>query len=377
MRLNWHIKYVLLLCILASVWNSGYSHVIESLKTKEDVRKFLQAHLGKGGIIFLENCEDISQSEKNRMIYAPRPVMIDTVLVEDPITGGMVKATVEHQWTYCDTNDTYWSNYPFNEIDSIMDQYAYHLFKADIDGNGHTDIVIEAGVTIVVMDLVDKFEGHMFSAYPDSNLLSFRNFIELPDGSDALLFRTIRNSSDTMNSKSYYALDTVVYKFNGFVKYNRHAKPPSVAKVEYHFRNSSGMMCSERSTCMQIEKNGQCLLKYDRYDSVFSATLNNSSRLRQLWDQVAYLDVESKRDGYVEWIDHSVGGMFAFFFDDGTIKRVFFWGCSPPMSLRYLSKSISDISRELRWQPLQASDFNCDVEPVQSTNHTTDCSFLW
>jgi len=157
------MKYSLLLCLCIIAGYNGYANAIDSLSTKEDIQKFLVASLGKNGIILPDKCEGI--------------------FVHD--TG----------IRYTDTG-TY--DYPFDEVVKMMDDAPWHIYKEDIDCNGRTDMVIDAGIVLIVMDMGDHFEGHIFAGmpswyFPTWNTYSFKNFIFLPDGTRALLLRHDHN----------------------------------------------------------------------------------------------------------------------------------------------------------------------------------------
>lgn len=330
---------------------------IDKLSTKEDVQKFLIANLGEEGIIFVRNCVDITQ------IYRSEKVEI-----VDPITREVARTALVYSEP--DTNGNYWDfpfvNYKFDDLPYLMDTGRYQYYKADIDGNGYTDLIVDAGFIIVVMDMVSSIDGYMLPSG-----LDFKDVFSLKDRSNALLLKYKPCGADTD------VVDTIVYKFNAFVKYNPSYKPLGVRNINYYFNCSSDMTQYERYTCMQINKDGRCFLKYrstfypERYDTTFSATLD-PQQLSDILDLGAYINVKSYKDFYGDHISHAEGGTFVIHFDDGTIKMVRMWDCPPPMSLGYLSKNIAGISRQLKWQPAETQlDFECPCERVGDS--TGDC----
>ncbi|MBW7914130.1 MAG: hypothetical protein H3C54_10665 [Taibaiella sp.] len=366
------IKYNLLLCMLLSCLHRGYANKIDSLTTKEEVQAFLAANLGESGVAFPLYCVDISQTEKIKMYLS------EDISVEDPVTREVVlrtRVSVEP-----DSNDNCCKDYPFvnekfSDIAPLLNNDSFRIYKADLDGNGYTDIVVDGGIIVVVMDMIDRVEGYMFT--PIQNVLRLEHGISLPDKSNAFLLKYKHCGADTA------AVDTIVYKYNAFVKYNPHYKSVGIRKINYYFSNSSDMVCIERQSCMEINKDGRCYLKYadppfepGRYDTTFSATLD-SKQVSELWSLIGYINVNSKKDAYAHWINHGEGGTFVFYFDDGTVKRITVWATIPPISLRYLSKNIAGISRELKWSPsLSQPDFECPREYVGYENNS-DCSGLW
>ena len=330
---------------------------------------FLAANLGESGVAFPLYCVDISQAEKIKMYLS------EDISVEDPVTRKVMIHTVER-----DSNDNCFKDYPFvkqkfSDIAPLLNNDSFRIYKADLDGNGYTDIVVDGGIIVVVMDMIDRVEGYMFT--PIQNVLRLERGISLPDKSKAFLLKYKHCGEDTA------AVDTIVYKFNAFVKYNPHYKPVGIRKINYYFSNSSDMVCIERQSCMEINKDGRCYLKYvdppfepGRYDTTFSATLD-SKQVSELWSLIGYINVKSKKDAYADWINHGEGGTFVFHFDDGTVKRIIVCATVPPISLRYLSKNIASISREIQWSPCKSQpDFECPCEYVGYENNS-DCSGLW
>lgn len=345
---------------------------IDKLSTKEDVQKFLASKLSNKGIVFANKCVDISQVQKIRMSLSEK------IEVVDPITGEIIRTEVVSREP--DTNDRYW-DFPFvsrkfDDIASMLDTGGYQFYRADLDGNEYTDLIVDAGIIIVVMDMVSGIEGYMFSEVPFS--LTFQNIISLPDRSKALLLKYKHCGADTA------AVDTIIYKFNAFVKYHPTYKPVGIRKINYYFQCSSGMIPYERYNCMQINKDGLCFMKYhnpnpfepDNYDTTFSATLD-SRQIDGLLNLVAYINIKSYKDVYDHGGAHGEGGTFVIHYDDGAVKTIRIWSCPPPTSLGYLSKNIAAISRELKWQSSNTQpDFEC---PCRSWGNesTTDCGCEW
>lgn len=360
--MNSYMKYGLLLFFYISSFKNVHANPIDSLTSKNDVQKFLIANLSKSGVVFLNQCADIWQAEKIKPAKYVRDSIIDTVTIVDPETRKESKKVIKHeriQLPDCspDTNNSP-LHYPYDKLAQVMDRYPWHLHKADIDHNGFTDLVVDAGIVIIVMDMGGKFEGHLFSDSPDLGSYSFKNFLSLQDNSTALLFRHDYNRcDDTMDIRLFNVVDTIVYKFHGFAKYSHFFKPIGISKIDYYYHSSSTERCADRYDCIEINKNGQCFMQYlggfthnlkDR--AIFSGTID-TVRLHELWNLVSYVDIKSKKDIYACWIDHSSGGTFAIYFDDGSTKKITTWAYCPLMDLGYLSKKISDISRIIQWQP--------------------------
>jgi hypothetical protein len=433
-----YMRYCLLLCMCFCAWR-GYANKIDSLKTQEDVQKFLFDNLGKNGIIYLNTCSEISWTEKERnFYYSQHPPSLDTVFFYGP-TGVRETRVVPH---YPDIDSTNFEarppGYPFDDIVSRMDKTPWHFYKMDIDGNRRTDIVVDAGIVIIVMDMGDHIEGHLFSnrhSYSWDSY-SFRNFVFLPDGTRALLLRhdynpckAVRHSyikgdvtyitntvasnkgntaplnidtlykissgydtdrlptyapgpvrmtlypfSDTVDMQLYNITDTIVYKFNGFTNYKPGFKPVGISKIDYDYINPGHDISSITLgvSCLEINKNGKCFLQYPGYYQYYSAMLDSIS-LQNILNFISYIDIKSMKDFYLCEAMFGTSGLFTVYFDDGTIKKINISSYHPPMALGYLSKSLSDISWSLNWQPSEKpQDFEYHYQYIPVSTNEMD-----
>ncbi len=426
-----YIKHILLLCTYLLAGYTGYTNVIDSLSTKADVQKFLVANLSKNGIIYPDRCEPITWAEKEKIYYSQHPPRFDTVFMYHDPTTGMTETRVVAHDTEAHTLDSETYDYSFAEVAEAMDT-CWHIYKEDIDGNGRTDIVIDAGIVLIVMDMGDHFEGHVFGGMPSWyfrtwNSYSFKNFTLLPDGTCALLLRhdhnrcesvhhtnlnknvtyvttkfddntentfpakidtlykitsgydTVRQRidysdsfrlnvypfADTVDMRLYNMTDTIVYKFGGFTDYKPGFRPGAISKIDYCYMLQVHAISTMDAgfSCFEVNKNGRCFLKYPDYSQCLGAVLD-SGRLQNLWNFVSYIDIKSAKDFYpCEHQFGGVGGVFTVYFDDGTVKKIQVWSYRLPRALGYLSKSLSEISYTLKWQPCdKPQDFECSYK---------------
>lgn len=333
-----YTRYILL-CLLCFSLQQGNAHSIDSLKTNEAVRHFLHTELSEKGFIFLEGFIDISQKEKIRL-YLSNPDIDTTIDAQTGKTGVVVR---HHEYDPADNNckDFPLENSVYDSVIAKMDNDNYQFYKADLDRNGRTDLVVDAGMIIVVLDMGNSFEGYLFSEVPGS--IKLKNIITLPGNSKGLLFSYRHCHADTA------AVDTIVYKYHSFLKYNPRYTRLGIKKIVYTYSCSAAMVGLDRNNTMQIYNDGSCYMKYDEYDTVFTASLNKE-QVEDLLDMTAYIDIKSMKMEYSIGIDHGSGGSVDVYFADGTIKSIGSWVCMPPVGLCYLSKNIADISRTLNWK---------------------------
>lgn len=352
----------------------------------------------------------------------------DTIEVEDPVTRAIHKKNFpkdSNGLRTVDVQNRIYDTTVCQYIVRLLDIKTWHIHKADLDGNGYSDLVIDidtAGVT-VVMDMGNRFEGHILLDNRDFISYSFKGFMTLPDGSTALLLRhnpctlaerskgpaivsyitenvtdvmdgkgiiktdtlykviTMIDSiylwkgdvpsyshrwvnSDTIDMRRYNLTDTIVYKFNAFVKYNPNPLHADIAKISYHQLYEYN---HKDNACVEINANGECYLHYDGYDTTFSARVDKT-KLKNLWDLAEYLDI--KLNNYSDPGNNAAvryGNVFVVHFGDGTTKEIVFGKCIPPIGLGYLSEKIADISINVDWQPSEKCVDDlcpCEQRPV-------------
>jgi len=411
-------KYLLLLYLLFFVIAKGYAGVIDSLSTKQDIQKFLVANFGDKGIICLANCAEISRAEKEKIWHSRYPSHIDSIVTLDSVVHRIVKKVVEGNSNSDLTNsETRPYNYVYGDVAQIMEKYPYYFYKADIDGNGHTDLIIDAGIVIFVMDMGYKFQAYMLSDSPDWNSYSFKKFFTLSDSTQVLLLRHDRNTPksvahsylhgkvtyvtnvstpktssnykrldtlykittsfdtrqqqihgsssyktvkrmyvDTTDMKLYNTTDSIVFKYGGFEYYKPGFVLNSISKIRYNYQ-SLGDVTGPINGCtaLEITKDGKCFLGYKEYDAVFSGAVDYMT-LMKLWEEISYIDIKSKKNIYRCKSSNGEGGAFTFYFEDGTVKTIAFWNYGPPVDIAYLSKELSDISKLVSWHRVEKAN---------------------
>lgn len=406
----------ILILLLWSVF--AFANEIDTLSTKESVKKFLAANFTEGTMHYYSRCGQISKTLKIPL-YLSQP---DTILVEDPISFEFIPKTIPRDSTslhYWDTG-TIPLVLPYETIAYLIDKHPYNFYKVDLDYNGYTDLILDinSGAVLIVMDMGNKYEGYALTDMIDFHSYSFLDFIPLPGNATGLLLRrnpsTIENNvdfgfdnlprhvtyitdtlnkntgpssamkidtlykiisvtdsarcggwvdsvivttySDTVDVRRYKVVDTLVYKFNTFVKYNSRYQPASISKITYRNTHWNG-----NCACMEVQKDGLCFLAYAKFDTCFSAILD-STILNTLWNYMAHISIKSD---YTTNNDYNSQlyemNIFTFYFDDGTVKQLRY-ADTLPAGISYISEQLSTISRNLQWQGSETRNFKCLCE---------------
>lgn len=348
---------------------------IDALTTTKDVQTFLTANLYRSTTRFLVRPCDLSLEQLVKQMYTRALSTIDTYDVVDPVNGMHVLKIVQR-----DSGDVHPEIFlnaePANksprDIVNILVKIPYRFYKCDIDGNGRTDLVIDAGTTVVIMDVKDILEYHYFSDPDFPALFSCTGVLKMPDAA-ALLFDYKTCETEPPASKT----DTVVFKYGTFIKHNCRNNYPKVISIGYQYLRNFGMI-GDHASNIQINKDGKCYLNYghDGTGATFYG-LADSNALSRLFALVTYIDWRSKDDEYYAPVDHDEGCSFNIYFEDGTVKKVHYWGYPPTESELYLGNQIASISHVVFWQPTATRRLikAADTKARNSTVHYSDNCF--
>lgn len=371
------MRRLLIVMALLTLYNTVHANGIDSLHTEQDVRKFLKEHLESSGFNVLYECVGLPPVVK----VSRHEVNDDSILVTDPTTG---------RESLRATHDEYDRNYfcgaggcedclhfPFERIHELTDSFRYRFYKVDIDGNGLTDLVVDATLlTMFVMDDGNKIEGHILSSGHSWEYKYFKGIVQLPDGGIGVRLRHDYNSCDyegqtvaPTDVSPDMLTDTIVYRFGGFANYNPSFRPGGIVKIDYYWHRSQGLIPAAAYVCSEISKNGRCLLHCLELDTVWSAMID-STKLNDLWSFIAYADLPSKKDSYTCLTAHGTGSTFAVYFDNGTVKKIAMFEHNPLTELGYLSKKIADVIASLHWTAMaRQPNFECPcvLPPFQGT----------
>lgn len=376
-------RYILALYLLISSVPTTWANAIDSLSGKRDVQNFLVNHFSNTGITHL-TMTDISSLDKNHP-----PFVFDTP-------------------------------YPLDSLEATMKRTSWQFYKADINSDGHTDLVVDAGIVVIVVDTGNGFEAHTFSTSPVWNSYSFTRFFLLPDGTPALLLRHDHNPyrsvehaglhgkvayitdtiavngattsyvrvdtlykittgrerlwpipsqgnprdtatipyADTVDLRLYNMTDTIISINNGFTIYKSGLAPADISRIHYYCYLSGGIT-GNFDACLEINKHGKSFYQHAGEPPVFSGMLD-SATTNMLWRFMRHVDFISKKDNYFSETDHSSGCVFTIYFDNGTTKTINFWAYDLPIDLAYLGKMLYNAGRTVNWQPCGKHEgFNC------------------
>jgi len=210
--------------------------------------------------------------------------------------------------------------------------------KADFNGDGRTDLLVNGYwynyATYLAIDVGnDKFKLITLS-YSPFEKCEISNTISSPYG-QLVLFHTNKpdqNSGDNFR-KRYPETDTLIYKFESFVEFNKTEAKYNIHSIKFH----SGMCLG---TCpdfdIEIDKYGQATYNAGMYSpnqGIFEGKIQ-SKDLDAILNLLNYINVKRLRDNYsVSWTD-SPTCTLTIKFSDGSVKKIQDYGEEGTFGLR-------------------------------------------
>jgi len=237
--------------------------------------------------------------------------------------------------------------------------------KADLNNDKRTDLVVTCHWYVydnyVVMDNGnDTFK--LISLRYNSEVCELVNVIPYRN-QNLIVFHGI--DTDILNRYFRPRTDTLIYKFDNFIEYNKH--PPkynidSVILTNGHIEQGGCASCPDFN--MTIAKNSN--LSFDNYKyggtlvktkegyridsfSVKTAPLSKSklstNERKKIFDLIKYLDIKRLKNQYaVPWTDASTSTI-RLKFKDGTSKTIVDYGSYGTFGLRALFQKLYAISK--------------------------------
>jgi len=245
-----------------------------------------------------------------------------------------------------------------SEKDSIMAEHekkasrSNNFYKADINNDGRTDLIIDGKYSLVVIDTGNSYVIHFIDGNGAPRYF-FKEAIELPDRSTALLFRHTRMVVDGSRFKVVSGIDTLVYKFGCIVEYNEHTPYISIRKVVFYEQAACFGYCTDFK--IEVNKNKECIynvIKSQEFrDSVgkYFCTIN-SNQANNLMSLLTYLDVSSLKSNYNSGASDNSTVTLTVYFDDGSEKTIDDYGLRGTMGLRSVYGKFFELQKSKEWR---------------------------
>ena len=297
-------KSVLLFLVCTLPAFPTYANVIDSIKTNEDVIKFLSTNLDSDALI---------RVNINDFIYQEKALQV---------TDSFQSKTIRKE---------YRSN---------------TFFKTDIDGNGKTDLIVEGSYSFIVLDMGNKY---VFLPIPVDELIGA---VKLPDQSTGLIvWNNMGISDNSRYSKTVSQTDTIVYKYGGLVEYNEHPAYVKVNKIDFWKHPACFGDCTE--LFMEINKNGTAVYQSatgsrDLDEVRFSSI--DSIQLAEILNLVAYIEIKYPKNRYRPAPTETAAAFLNIYFEDGSVTKIWDPGSNRTAGLATLYGKLLALQISRNWQ---------------------------
>ena len=225
--------------------------------------------------------------------------------------------------------------------DGVADQWQIKNWeKADFNKDGLTDLAVmlfwyDYGVYVVMDNGHNEFKLHTLSY----------NIFEKCE----LAKPVMKNGEQVLLFSEKAKVDTLVYKYIGFVELNRSPSNYNIDSVEFHTDYCYGS-CPVFN--IKFDKSGHAEYTAGTYNpkqGKFFATLQKD-KLETILGLINYLNIRKLNDNYeVGWTDDQTGWL-RIRFSDGTVKEIKDYGLKGTFGLRLLYSIFFDLRGNQDWK---------------------------
>lgn len=263
---------------------------------------------------------------------------IDSLKTKDDVQKFIVKVNPD------------WKDYDFFEETNKNDTSAYgkgKFFKLDLDNNGLTDLVINGKYLFAI---TDNGNGHYETHFIDRGAFmncryTLKNII-YKNKTPLLVIKKVNefNFEEDSNIK----MDTLVFKFNDFYEYNPTSDNLKVEEINF---STSG--CFGTCPIFQLNIKADRTAKYDaqRFNSDTGKfkTIIDTASYSNLLQAINYIELTSLKDNYeVNWTDDQTATL-EIKFNNGQTKKISDYGMIGTFGLEGLYNQLFDLRKTQKW----------------------------
>jgi len=224
------------------------------------------------------------------------------------------------------------------------------FYKADVDGNGLTDLIVDGWRATVILDKGNVYEEHRVDNTLFFSRYIFKNMVKVPGQPLMLIYED--RASYRPHEKT--GIDTFVFKFGDLVEYNEHPRDQHIKKLKLSATGCYG-------TCpiydLEVNADGTMWLNaemYNKPDGNFSGRLNKEQvkEWRALNEYVNYNAIkgafynvyESKGQGSIA-VSDGAGAKLTIEYENGSVKTI---TSEDEMNICMSARAVYDFLKKIR-----------------------------
>lgn len=248
------------------------------------------------------------------------------------------------------------SIYNNTKCDSVAKRWnGKNWQKADFNGDGKTDLLVilffdRSFQSYVITDNGSKgFKTYNLnrSHFADCELAKIVTIDQQP----ALLYHYLKQDPPGLflDSRSYLQTDTLIYKYRGFVEYNRNPQPVKIKTISLQ---THGSWAQSSFFKLELRRNGRAVYKPTGFATNQKKVTGKITpeKLDEITNLLGYINIRQLKDNYlVNWTDDQTVDL-KITFADGSSKSIHDYGLKGTFGLSHLYSLLFDLRRSEGWK---------------------------
>lgn len=234
------------------------------------------------------------------------------------------------------------------KADTLTTSSKTKFFKLDLNNDGLTDLVVNGDYLFAV---IDEGKGNVSFHYIDGGTFMLRTYILAYVDTTKTQVKLIVHpySKHGVSASEIPFYDTLVYKYNGFVEFNRHPGKFGISKIAISTTQCFG-------TCpvfdLSVDHDGMAYYfakQYNKKTGRFSSEVNMET-VKRLFELINYINVRALKDHYnVNWTDDQTINL-TITYEDGSEKNIIDYGEIGTFGLKTLYEALYKIRGTQKWE---------------------------
>jgi hypothetical protein len=305
---------------------------------------------------------------------------IENIKTDDDVTNFITKDVLENQEVFvvADSNILSGKNRLLKSLRLIADTLKMsYWYKADFDGDNNLDllaygssslyfgsgprlvaVITNGGTNYKFLILTPKRLGGIFPKVVESQIgVLLVIYITLSEYKEGLLSYKLSYTEDQINNALYsgsplICVDTLIYKFGGFVEFNHSPVSKEVSKINFTHRNEL-MDLELLNLTLNANSESSLTIKYKNRDSISYSGQIKKYKLTEIYSIINYMNFDMIDTSYVTNSFYVKDRASSFYidivYDNYKHLKTSDVGLSGPYILRLLIEKLMELNNSEFW----------------------------